>query len=1022
MRLHYLEFEGIGPFRDRTRINFDDLGASRLFLLEGPTGSGKSTIIDAIVFALYGSVASSDASEQRIRSQFSPPDKPSYAELFFEVPDGLFRIRRTPAYHRAKSRGTGTTRQNATVHLWRLHSPQAMHDILAGNERASDAQPLASRTDDAGAAIQRLIGLSRDQFTQTVVLPQGEFARFLKANSEERKRVLTKVFGTGLYENLEAEFVQARIEAKRESERSLALLAQALTRVSEAAGHGDEEAAALESAAAGFTDHGIEAITETVRNLEHDAHARAHERHSAAQQALHARDQAEKARDAARTAHALMERRHRLDTTIATSERQAPAVNQARERLHAHEAAEAAFYALAALDKAQRQQDSVASHLPDDLRSTPEHWSHHLSQARETYESLTKEAAALGPLLEREQALKQLRTTLDEARARVEKTSQDVTTAAALLDDRPRERAQLNSDLASARDQAAEWDKANEASQRARTRAEAGRTIHTLENEHHALSTRLDAAAHKARTAIETETRVRQARIDDIAGELASELREDEPCPVCGSHQHPQPAQRRDAAVSAEAVNHAERDRRAAETALAQCKQEFDMLSARIATSRESIGAHDSDIHAFIEQAQADLADALSALETATTARTAVSDLEASLARFEEETEQLSRRLNEAKIAHAHALEQHDSTSHLIESEHATLEQARDEHASIQDKQRHLVNLAAAQRDLIERLSAAHNAKIATEDAAERSSREIDTSIFASAHDVRAARLSSEQREASTTVIEEAAALTAWIDQESADPDLAHIEATEQARTDSAEHLTRSEQAFAEAQDTHTQAQSAHDTAVRVHERLASAATHLRAHITRHENDGARNTAIVRLCDIVTGGSRDAHFKLPLSSYVVMRRFEKVIEAANARLATLADGTLELTQAELGSKRGKEGLGLDVIDRRTDQRREPATLSGGETFYVSLALALGLADIVRAESGGIELNTLFIDEGFGSLDPEKLDGVIAEIRALAQHGRTVGIVSHVAELKTQIAEKIHVSRNEEGIAHLHVTS
>ena len=153
-----------------------------------------------------------------------------------------------------------------------------------------------------------------------------------------------------------------------------------------------------------------------------------------------------------------------------------------------------------------------------------------------------------------------------------------------------------------------------------------------------------------------------------------------------------------------------------------------------------------------------------------------------------------------------------------------------------------------------------------------------------------------------------------------------------------------------------------------------------------------------------------------------MRRFEKVIEAANTRLSTLSGGIYEIRLAQ-PEKTGRKhvGLDLDMLDLRNDSSRSPSTLSGGETFYVSLALALGLADVVSGENGGVQMNTLFIDEGFGTLDPEKLEGVIAEIRQLAAHGRTVGIISHVAELKTQIAEKVHVERKSDGTSRISVS-
>ena len=166
---------------------------------------------------------------------------------------------------------------------------------------------------------------------------------------------------------------------------------------------------------------------------------------------------------------------------------------------------------------------------------------------------------------------------------------------------------------------------------------------------------------------------------------------------------------------------------------------------------------------------------------------------------------------------------------------------------------------------------------------------------------------------------------------------------------------------------------------------------------------------ILRVADLATGGSADGE-RVRLSTYVLMRRFEDVVSAANVRLSLLSGADLELVRATTGRGAQRTGLDLRVIDRRTDLPRDPATLSGGETFFVSLALALGLADIVTAEAGGVQMQTLFIDEGFGSLDPERLDAVIGEIGRLSETGRVVGIVSHVGELKARIPEQVHVRR------------
>ena len=212
MRIHSLTMTGIGPYAGREHVDFDAVGASGRFLLTGPTGSGKTTIIDAIVFALYGDVAdSADSSKERIRSTLVGPHTESVIELVFSTGAGVYRVRRTPTYERAKRRGQGTTTQNGTVKLWRLAE--------VGGEPLDEP---VTRVGDADAEIARAVGLSREQFTQTVVLPQGKFARFLRADSSERQHLLKDVFGTGIYDAIQDALIQASRDGARRVEQATA--------------------------------------------------------------------------------------------------------------------------------------------------------------------------------------------------------------------------------------------------------------------------------------------------------------------------------------------------------------------------------------------------------------------------------------------------------------------------------------------------------------------------------------------------------------------------------------------------------------------------------------------------------------------------------------------------------------------------------------------------------------------------------------------------------------------------------
>lgn len=213
MRIHRLTMSAVGPYLGTEVIDFESFAASGRFLLSGPTGSGKTTIIDAIVFALYGEVAdSADSSKERIRSRHATPGQESVVELVLSTSAGLFKVRRTPEYQRPKRRGTGTTTEKATAHLWRLT------DLDEHSIQEPAHEPIAVGPREVGAEIGRIVGLNREQMTQTVVLPQGKFARFLRASSQERHELLRDVFGTGVYDRIQDELAERSRSAWRQTE------------------------------------------------------------------------------------------------------------------------------------------------------------------------------------------------------------------------------------------------------------------------------------------------------------------------------------------------------------------------------------------------------------------------------------------------------------------------------------------------------------------------------------------------------------------------------------------------------------------------------------------------------------------------------------------------------------------------------------------------------------------------------------------------------------------------------------
>ncbi|WP_158068959.1 AAA family ATPase, partial [Cellulosimicrobium sp. CUA-896] len=641
MHLHSLTFQAIGPFPGRHRIDLAALGASGIFLLDGPTGAGKSTIIDTVVFALYGKVASEQASDDRLRSAYAEPSVESFVDLVLEVPAGVFRVRRTPEYRRPKKRGEGTTTQQASVRLWRLPS------VPSPAEEDPVGELLSTRLDEAGAEIQRLVGLDRRQLVQTVVLPQGEFATFLRADPERRRDLLQKVFGTELYDRASVRLAELARTARGRVDLARQAVTGAVEHFCGASGLATEDARGLRDACHDdtrlrrATDDEVDALLGDLEmdallgDLEADApapgvhalalaHAR---RREALAQALEADDAAARA--------ALTTARERLDaerSTAAALDRRA-ALGAEKERLAAREphvaeqvarldaagraavvapAARAALTADRALAAALERQELARTGVPADLAEADPGA---LEAVRSDVLTASVRVARLLPV---GAGLPARERELADGRKEVERAAEERRRVLADVAERPAAREALRARVAERGEAAARLDALQERAGHARSVAAAAREVRVLEAEHDRAADARTRAADTAVRAVGTERRVRTARIAGIAGELAASLVDDAPCPVCGSPEHPDPAGRTDDHATPEDVEAAEAARVAAEEALRDASADVARLAERLQALRQTAQGLDADA----AQAQvAALEEAVAQARTASTER-----------------------------------------------------------------------------------------------------------------------------------------------------------------------------------------------------------------------------------------------------------------------------------------------------------------------------------------------------------------------------------------------------------------
>ncbi|WP_144710281.1 AAA family ATPase [Curtobacterium pusillum] len=983
MYLHRLELRAIGPYPDLVTIDFAALTASGVFLLEGPTGSGKSTIIDAVVFALYGGLAGSDASSDRLHSQHADPAVEPYVELVFETGAGVYRVRRTPQYDRPKQRGSGTVKQQASAHLFRLTGPAD----AAG-------EPMSSRIPEVGLEITRIVGLDKAQFLQTVVLPQGEFARFLRSPGEDRRKLLQSLFGTQVYDRTADELAARRRAVQAEVEGADARVRDALARFAQAAGVDDPEEPAVPGIVAALR------ATADVAGAERATAARA-----AATAAAH--------EQTVTTRIAALDRRSTLLARRAVLDENAPAVDAARTRLAVGERAARVTAVADALDAARKRSDDATA-AAESLRTR--HGVTADGDALRTQRSTVAEClTTVRHLIETEDGFPARRLALSDAASRGVELTARLADLDAALASRPAERSRIVEDARTAAGLAADAEAARlevdrVAGVRADLDARAGSERRVRVAEQAVADAR--SIAHER---VRAEQHLRERRIAGLAGELGAALAPGDPCPVCGATEHPVVATPQDDHPTTDAIDAAADLARRAEQQLADAATTLAVERAELDRLVRVLG----DTDALVLDALA--AAAAARVRAAHDASVRVRELEQQRAAHDDGTRALERQRNDVDAERAVLAGSAAADAERLEHDLAAVRAATDRVAEHLDHAPDSLRGGVDELDaLVVRLDAVTTAddRAAVAAAALRDriadvERALAEQDFADVAAARAGILDRAGAERLRDDIARAERERAVVDEGLAEPAVVAAADDDRAALD-LDGARRTRDATAAAAEAATRIATSTADRAAASEQCADA---LVAAVRARDDTSARSRAVVRLADITAGAPTVNPSGITLGTYVLMRRFEDVVAAANDRLRAMLAGrfTLETSdERESGSRARRTGLALAVHDQTTDTTRDPRSLSGGETFTVSLCLALGLADVVQAEAGGVSLGTLFVDEGFGTLDPETLDDVIGQLSRLTAGGRQVGIVSHVEELKQRIPERIAVRRTVEG--------
>ena len=1043
-----LTLSAFGPFSDLVELDLTQLDGQGLFLITGDNGAGKTTLFDAICFALYGEVSGPYRPVEHLRSDFAAPDAQTFVQLEFVHRGKPYTLKRNPAYERPKLRGSGTVKEKPDALL-----------ILPG-------EPPVQGVRQVNAAVRKLLGIDCPQFKQVGMIAQGEFMKLLNASTDEREGILRQVFATQKYQNLtnalQAAAGEAREACKTQNDRLLERFRQVDCPETSAQKEGIVNLKRAENPAL------LPQMQAALAALLEEDRAELARLEPALERAKQDLERATRLEEQAKTAEGTRQRLAAERAKLTQLQDKAPEMQQREEAFRRSEAAlkqvkplaDRADGAAAAEAKANRELQALAPRLEQAQQNEAAALAR-LEQAKAAQpevEDLKQKLTLLEqqlPLYHQHQeaakALAALEAQTKTAEADLNDAKQAAETSEQALGQTHRELDELKEvplqleqirnrykDLTGVKNALANWQAAAEEE---RTAAE---NLHTAQQDYQEKQEAFQQAeAHAAGL---------RRRLDDCrAGLLARDLSEGMPCPVCGAVHHPAPAALPDEPVT-------EADLKVAEEALETARGEKDQAMKESGSSSAAYNAAqehtarqwklfaehwqeqaltpplpsegpapepdrlagaltkalaDCEAEGKRLRAQDDRRKKLGKLlptqeeaaraeaEKQDTLQTALADLKAQKARAEANVEHLTQGLEwpSEQAALAQKTEWEGRHTALLNEQTAA-------QTAYDTAQKALNNLSEEKA----KKSAVLKEKAAQ---AQASARELDEILrklaFADRADYEAALSTEEGLKAEREELDQyqnnlhkAEAAVATLEKEAANQPqpaapLPQLEEQHQA----------ADRKFYEL----NQANSTVSARKKANQAIADALNRL-----AKESEQARHKAdlLTHLYNTVKG-KQAGKVNLSFEAYIQAYYFERVVEAANRRFEAMSEGRYLLRRRDDSvSISGKNALVLDVLDHYTGKLRPVSSLSGGESFKAALCLALGLSDVIQDGSGGVEIDALFVDEGFGTLDEASLDKALEVLLGLAGPGKMVGVISHVPELKDRITRQIVLKKGALG--------
>lgn len=913
MRPLKLVVSAFGPYAGRVELDLEALGRSGLYLITGDTGAGKTTIFDAITFALYGDASGENRKSSMLRSKYADPDTPTEVELVFSYGGKEYAVKRNPAYERPKTRGDGFTIKSADAQL-----------------TYPDGRTVTKQR-DVDAAICEIMGIDRNQFLQIAMIAQGDFLKLLLASTEDRIKIFRQIFKTKSYRELQERLKSEASSLNNECDKARSSLWQYINDIE----CSEDNVLFGNVQAAKKGNMQISEIIDLVEKLVYED-------------------------SKAETA---------LQKEIAEVEKKLETVNANLGKLEEYEKAKTSRKATEESLKALLVELETLKKSLDAARSRGDQ----REAASKELAAIEAELPQYDELESRTTEKKQLEEKLEQLRAEAKKAASEIEGEITRLEEMKAERKSL---------EGSGEQRGNLLHQReivGKRKSELVILLQELEKccrLFEELAQKQEEYKKASQGDVEAKDEydsLYKAFLDEQAGVLAETLKNGEPCPVCGSTEHPRIAQKSQNAPAKEQV---------------EAAKEKSEKASRLARVKSEECAK---IKGSAEEAKAGVQKSLTALEIGVSFETAEFEIQNLIADSEQKLKEIEKCIiNEEKRGKRKA---------ELDSEIPQKEQ------SIEEKRKRIEGL---NRDVI---------------ASEAGAKELEKQLEGLTKSLRFDDKSKALEKLGELAKQKAALEKALKD---AEETFATCDKKVAALNGQMEQLDRQlEKACEFDRDRELEKQrfllevkaqkSRNKEEVLV--RLAancSVQSSIKSHSAELEQKEKRYQWVKRLSNTANGAINGKE-RVMLETYIQMTYFDRIIERANTRLLVMSGGQYELKRRRVAeNNHSQSGLDLDVVDHYNGTERNVRTLSGGESFKASLALALGLSDEIQSTAGGIRLDTMFVDEGFGSLDEESLTQAMRALSSLTEGNRLVGIISHVAELKEKIDKQIVVTKEKIG--------